>query len=105
MTQKTKIAVIGDHDSIMIFKALGFKTIASQNKEIIEKKIEELAEAHYSVIYITEKEALLVGDTIDKYKTEPFPAIIPIPGKGGSNGFGMKGVRVNVEKAVGADIL
>ena len=35
----------------------------------------------------------------------PGTAVIPIPGSQGSNGLGMRRVRANVEKAIGADIL
>ena len=44
-------------------------------------------------------------EAIEKYKTEPFPAIIPIPNRFGTNGLGMKGIQDNIEKAIGADIL
>ena len=58
-----------------------------------------------AVIYITEPAAELVEETIAVYKTEPFPAIIPIPNRFGSKGIGLKGIKDNIEKAIGADIL
>ena len=42
---------------------------------------------------------------IARFAAEPLPAIIPIPGASGANGFGMRAVRAIVEKAVGVDIL
>lgn len=44
-------------------------------------------------------------EIIDAYKEQPIPAIIPIPGKDGSLGIGIRNVKKNVERAVGADIL
>jgi V/A-type H+-transporting ATPase subunit F len=100
-----KIAVIGDQESIMIFKALGFTTVYVQEQDAIQKAIRDLANEYYAVIYITEQAALLAQETIDSYKTMPFPAIIPIPSRLGSEGLGMQGIQQNVEKAIGADIL
>ena len=105
MASDAKIAVIGDKESILIFKALGFHTVEAFTAETVDKAIKALAEDHYAVIYITEDAAEMVAETIDRYKTIAYPAIIPIPGRTGAKGIGMKGVRANVEKAIGADIL
>ena len=63
------------------------------------------AKEDYAVIYITEQLASLIPEEIAKFKDSPLPAIILIPGKEGSLGLGMKGVKAAVERAVGADIL
>ena len=78
--------------------------VAEQQAKI-EHRIHKLAEEGYAVIYITEKAAALVPDTIAVYATKTFPAIIPIPASTGNLGIGMKQLKGNVEKAVGADIL
>jgi len=100
-----KIGVIGDKDSILGFKALGFSVFPAISKEDAELKINELAKQNFAVIYIVEQTAQLVADTIEQYKEHRFPAIIPIPGNQGSLGIGMQAVKSSVEKAVGADIL
>ncbi|MEF9918241.1 MAG: V-type ATP synthase subunit F [Eubacterium sp.] len=105
MSNEAKMAVIGDRDSIMIFQALGFYTVYADKGPIIEKEIHRLAKENYAVIYITEQAAVMVPEAIERYKTEPFPAIIPIPNRFGTNGLGMKGIKDNIEKAIGADIL
>lgn len=102
---QAKIAVVGDASSIMIFKALGFITVAADERSAIEKAVRKLAQEDTAVIYITETAAAEVPETISDYKTAPFPAIIPIPDRFGSQGIGMKGIKDNVEKAIGADIL
>ena len=88
-----KLAVIGDPASVMIFNAIGFAVFYDEQQAKIEHRIHKLAEEGYAVIYITEKAAALV------------PAIIPIPASTGNLGIGMKQLKGNVEKAVGADIL
>ncbi len=105
MIYMSKIGVIGDKDSILGFKALGFSVFPAVSKEDAEQKLNDLAKQDYAVIYIVEQTAQLVADSIAQYKEQRFPAIIPIPGNQGSLGIGMQSVKASVEKAVGADIL
>jgi len=99
-----KIGVIGDSDSILGFKSLGIDVYPATGGEVMQR-INQLATGGYAIIFITEQAAEQAAETIDRYKTSPFPAIIPIPSNRGTTGFGMKGIRANVEKAIGADIL
>lgn len=105
MNKKAKLAVIGDKDSVMVFKSLGFKTVYAEEKKSIESTINSLSKENYEVIYITEQAAILVPEILDAYKNVPFPTIIPIPNRFGSIGLGKKRIRENIEKAIGADIL
>lgn len=100
-----KIAVMGDRESVLGFMALGFAVLAVSEKEEAEKTLKALAHDNYAVIYITESVMMLIQDTVDMYKDSTIPAIIPIPGKEGSLGLGMRNVKLSVERAVGADIL
>jgi V/A-type H+-transporting ATPase subunit F len=99
-----KIGVIGDSDSVVGFKSLGIDVYPATGGEVM-KTINRLASGGYAIIFITEQAAELAIETIDRYKTMPFPAIIPIPSNRGTTGLGMKNIRANVEKAIGADIL
>ena len=105
MSCMSKIAVIGDKDSIMGFKAIGLSVYPVTEPEKAAGVIHRLAKESCSVILITEQIAMVVEETIERYKTSPYPAIIPIPNNAGTTGFGLKGVRDNVEKAIGADII
>ncbi len=99
-----KMAVVGDKDLILAFKAIGLDVFCCQNLEETEKTIKQLAK-DYAVIFITEDLALQADSLLAKYKTKAYPAIIPIPSSSGSNGYGMQGIKNDVEKAIGADIL
>ena len=99
-----KIGVIGDHDSIYGFAALGFDTFPVEGDEA-KRKLKELAESDYAVIYITEKLAKELSGQIDTYRDKLMPAIIQIPGVSGNTGEGIRDVHLSVEKAVGSDIL
>ena len=102
-----RIAVLGDKDSVLGFKALGLDVFPAENVEEAKRTLHELAKENYAVIYLTEQYAAGMGPEIARYKDkdELTPAIILIPGKDGSLGIGMANVKSAVERAVGADIL
>jgi len=100
-----KIAVLGDRDSIYGYAALGLDTYPVKDTEEAAKILKKLAEGKYAVIYITESLQAVLETEIDRYATEPLPAIIPIPGVSGNTGKGMRSVKKSVERAVGSDII
>lgn len=99
------IAVIGDRDSIIGFSSLGLSIFTADNREEAVSALKKTVNGNFAVIYVTEYIASLCEDIIEKYKEEPLPAIILIPGVKGNTGNGMKNVSASVEKAVGSDIL
>lgn len=99
-----KIAVIGDRDLILAFKAVGMEVFSANDAEAAAVLLKKLAK-EYAIIFITEDLAQPLWETLEKYKEKAYPAIIPIPASYGSNGFGAKGIKKDVERAVGTDIL
>jgi V/A-type H+-transporting ATPase subunit F len=100
-----KIGVIGNGNSVLIYKMLGFDVFFTENDQEASAKIDELAENEYGVIYVTERVAENISETIQKYDDKMLPAIILIPDQTGSRGIGKRRVQENVKKAVGQDIL
>jgi len=100
-----KIGVIGEKDSILGFKAVGFDVYPAETGEEASAILNRLVRDEYAVIYITEQTAVKISEDIERYRYSRFPAIILIPGGQGSLGIGMTSVKKSVEKAVGADIL
>lgn len=100
-----KIAVLGDRDSVLGFRALGLDTFSADSLEEARSTLHRLAKDTYAVIYLTEQYAQYLGPELERYKDRLTPAIILIPGKEGSLGIGMANVKKAVERAVGADIL
>ncbi|OUQ78231.1 V-type ATP synthase subunit F [Flavonifractor sp. An100] len=100
-----KIAVMGDMDSVLGFKALGLEVCPVSNPEEGHEALHRMAKENYAIIYMTEQLAAKLGPDIARYKDALTPAIILIPGKEGSLGIGMANVKQSVERAVGADIL
>ena len=100
-----KIAVLGDKDSVLGFRALGLDVFPADNAEQARPILHRLAKEGYAIIYLTEQLAAGMAEDVARYKDELAPAIILIPGKEGSLGIGMANIKTAVERAVGADIL
>ncbi len=100
-----KIAVLGDKDSVLGFKALGLDVFPVESVEEAKTTLHALAKENYAIVYLTEQLARYMSEELAAYKDELTPAVILIPGKEGSLGIGMDNVTKSVERAVGADIL
>ena len=74
-----KIAVVGDKDSVLAFKAIGLEVHAVESADEAATVLKKLAR-DCAVIFITEQIAEKVSDVIQRYKARPYPAVIPIPG-------------------------
>lgn len=83
MAATYSIAVIGDWESVMGFRALGLDTYPVTSVEEARKTVHDLAKTNCAVIYLTETLAKDMADVLDRYKDNIQPAIILIPaGKG-----------------------
>ncbi len=101
-----KIGIIGDRDTVQGFMALGFSVAdVSDTADAVKKLHTMVKSGAYAVIFITENYAMQMEEEMRQYKELPLPAVISIPGQGGSTGYGMNNIRSAVERAVGADIL
>lgn len=98
MAATYSIAVIGDWESVMGFRA-------QPSVEEARKTVHDLAKTNCAVIYLTETLAKDMADVLDRYKDNIQPAIILIPGREGSLGIGKSNIQSAIERAVGADIL
>lgn len=102
MTGKT--AIVGDGDSITVFKAAGVATFPAENEAKARDVIRKIAKT-YSVIFITEELARPLTDFLKRFDEEPYPVILSIPSKAGSSGYGMETLKSAMERALGVDIL
>ncbi len=101
----SKVAVMGDYDSIYGFSALGLDIYPVKEKDEGKKLLKKLTLGEYAIIYVTESLAKEIIEEIDKHKESISPAIIQIPGISGNTGAGVEQVKSFVEQAVGSDIL
>lgn len=101
----SKIAVIGDFDSICGFSALGLEIYEVEAPDKAASLLRRLAENGYGIVYITEPVAEQIEEEIERYRKQQTPAVIPIPSGNGTTGFGVRNVKKSVEQAVGSDII
>ena len=100
-----KIAVMGDRDSIYGFANLGLDTFPFTEAAEAGKKLKELADGGYAVVYMTEALAAQIPVELQHYRGQRLPAVILIPGVSGNTGEGIAAVKRSVEQAVGSDII
>ena len=99
-----RIAVVGDWNSIMGFRALGLETYPTADVEEAKEYVRTLAKEECAVIYLTEQLAKDMVSTIARYKDALRPAIILIPGQDGSLGIGQGSIESAIKRAIGTDI-
>ena len=102
-----KIAVIGDKDSTVGFKALGLDVFSARSSEEARPVLRRLTKEKdaYAIIYVSEDLAGGMMDEIERHKDEVTPAVILIPSKNGTLGLGMSALTSAVERAVGSGII
>lgn len=105
MPDKKQLGVVGEREAVLAFRALGMQVITAETQEEVERAIQKLVHREIPVIFITETAHRLASGLVAHYLGDPAVSIIPIPGSRGTDGTGMKHVRANAEKAIGADIL
>ena len=99
------MGVVGEKDAVLAFRALGMEVKDTTTGAQVATAVHQLVQNGVRVIFITEKAAQMAKETLDKYRNDATVTLIPIPGTTGTDGFGLKQVKSNVEKAIGADIL
>ena len=104
MMTETKIAVIGDRASVIIFSAVGVTVKEADTPKEAERAVFELVQQGYKVIFITEVLFRDIPDLVEKYRESAYPTLIPIPDRSGSMHIGEKSVIHNMEKAIGTNI-
>lgn len=100
-----EVAVIGDRDSVIGFRALGMTVLETNDPAAAEQMIRQLVQNRYAVIFITEILAEQNQGFLRTLRSQRLPAIIPIPSLTGSTGLGMRQVRESVRRAAGIDLL
>ena len=86
---KYRIAVLGDKDSVLGFKALGLDVFPAETVEEAKQTLHQPAKENYAVIYLTEQYATCLTADGARYQDGLTPAITLIAGKTGSLGISM----------------
>ena len=100
-----KIAVIGDKDSVLAFKSVGVEVFDATTAEEAQSLLKKLSQGQYAVLFIAEGLAEQIPEALARVKQQTFPAVVPIPTTATPSGFGLLGIKSDVEKAIGVDII
>ncbi len=100
----SNVAVIGDRDSILCFRAIGVRTFTVSEPKEAMTVVRRLLKERVSVVFITEQIAEGIMDLVDEVGGMSLPSVVLIPSNQGSLGLGMGRIRQTVTRAVGADI-
>lgn len=99
-----KMAIIGDSDSILAFKAGGVDAFGADDAVKAKETLKRLAK-DYDIIFITDDLARELDEYLTRFLEKPYPIIVPVPSKNGSSGYGMQKLKDEMEAALGVDIL
>ena len=99
-----RCAIVGDGDSIMVFKAAGVDSFPAADGKSARDTLRKVAR-EYSVIFLTEELARELGDFLKRFDEQPYPVVLSIPSKNGSTGYGTELLQSAMERALGVDIL
>ena len=100
--EKLRIAIVGNKDSILAFKALGMDVYYETERDRIMEVLKKLIAKECPIILITEQEAIKVNDFLDIRAKHPFPIILPIPDGVNNTGYGYERIKKKIEKAIGS---
>ena len=66
---QNKIAVVGDKDAVLGFKAVGVEVFDATTAEQANKLVKELSKQNYAVVFLAESLAEQIPETLAKLKT------------------------------------
>lgn len=101
---KGKIAIVGDGDSITVFKAAGVATFPAETEAKAREVLRKIAR-EYKIIFLTEELARPLTEFLKRFDEEVYPVVLSIPSKSGSTGYGAEVLKSAMERALGVDIL
>ena len=102
-----KIAVIGDGESVLPYRAFGFVTFAAEAQDSGEVIRQLFSDEEFRIIFILEEFAIAQQELLKEMRVSErtYPIVIEIPGIHGSQGHSQRRLNNIIERAVGADIL
>ena len=101
---KMKIAAVGEHASVILLHTAGIATRAASDIEEAERAVHRLVKEGYEIIFLSERLAQGMEESLKRYRTSAYPLILPIPDRAGPTGYSMRKITENMEKAIGTNL-
>ena len=67
MTKSLKVAVVGDRESVLGFRALGLEVATPKTPDEARNAVDRLAREGSAVIFLTERLAEQIPETVERY--------------------------------------
>ncbi len=99
-----KMAIVGDGESITVFKAAGVAAFPAENSDAAKELVRKLAK-EYAIIFITEDFSRPLESFLKRFDEEPYPVVLSVPSQKGTTGYGDELIKKAMERALGVDIL
>ena len=101
----SKIAFIGDRDSVWGFKALGVAVFPVVGSEEASAALQAAVDGAHAIIFVTEDVYEACPELVSKYRDLALPTVTVLPSVTGSRGLAATEIHEAVSAAIGADIL
>jgi V/A-type H+/Na+-transporting ATPase subunit F len=101
----SRIAFIGDRDSVWGFRAFGIDVYPVSDLSDAEEILRAVIESAHAVVFVTEDIYESCGDLISEYRALALPTVTVLPSVTGSRGLAATEIHEAVSAAIGADIL
>lgn len=101
----SKIAFIGDRDSVWGFRALGVSVFPVTGGDEARERFAAAVREGFAIIFVTEDVYEACPDEIAAVREQALPTVTVLPGVRGSRGLATREIHRAVSAAVGADIL
>ena len=99
-----KIAVLGNKDIVVLFKAVGCDVFSPAGRDKIRSTLNKLIQ-NYKIILIQTNYAKLCEDLIEQTRISAYPVIVVIPNKDEQNNYALDKIMTDMERAIGAKIV
>lgn len=101
----SKIAFIGDRDSVLGLRALGVAAMPVSTQDEARARFGAAVAGGYAIIFVTEDVYEACAAQIAERRDRALPTVTVLPGVKGSRGLAAAEIHRAVSAAVGADIL
>lgn len=107
----SELAIIGDRDTIMGFRALGlsthaFASIEGLDETVVRSRLKDLLDEKPKIVFVTELFHQRFGTLLLRLRGQALlPLFVPVPSNRGSLGLGLRKMEKLVERAIGAKLL
>lgn len=101
----SKIAFIGDRDSVWGFRALGLTAFPVSGAAEARAAFDEAVDSAHGVIFITEDVYEACSEQMTELRELALPTVTVLPSVTGSRGLAATEIHEAVSAAIGADIL